>query len=532
MAALGRTEPRNRDVPVTTEDLIEEGAANEESGDRWLSTDLAKALRFYQNAYSDYRNAISADNSGFVALQDAYYNALRLLFLVYTQYSKNDSIDVTKLSNVEEVLTGDENSVVQEISAILVAHERSMAVGPGSAPSDLLYNSVLVYTDAIDDTDDAGLVEQYATKGLALVKEVLKVQVDEFHEFLEATDQSTNLQNTDQSMSAGDLPANSRPDSAENTGANPALSTPAYSSDSTPSYTPVTTVQPPDILDTVIAGLGLFQTVLESVGGDVTSLDAAVAFMGPFSAEICTVGDQIVREYFPHSDRAAAIDLDSRNEYMLAKTYVRALSCQLEQIFLLWEHPDLPNTAQRYMLAADCVGTVLERSRTSADPKSAPDVYWAALTKMNNYFKQAQDLLNAEYQEKKAKGMSDSHTGVGELISQISKVYIARADIDLQRSQVENEQGQKNAQLLFNNSKAFLKNAMNLAKVSGGIRETAVERSRRERCRYEAVSRLCLLEGKTSEQELNSIMGSGMWEADMASYGELWYFQKFFPSLQ
>lgn len=518
LALLNKAELAAATAPQTTEDFIEAAAADEESGDRWHGLDLAKALRFYQKAFSGYQAAISFDNSGVSALQDAYYNAVRLLFQVYSQYFKTDGVDVARLHNVGEVLTGDSRSVVQPIFDILTAHERALSVDPEAAAGDLYFNTALVYTDAIEETDDPALIETYWTKGRALFLQVLHQQTSEFQEFLEFAKGSSGV--AEEATGSGD------PQNAPSPGANQ-------------QYTSEKTVQPPDVLDTVISGLGLCQTVLESVDGVPGALEHTVAQIRPFALDICLVAQSLLSEYADkgnsgdtdvlESPQAALIDHSHAGEYYVVQAYVQALSVpDLAQVYEIWDSPTLPNTPQRYMLAADSIETVLHRHGINADAQSHADVYWAALTKMNLYYKQALELLNSEYSQQKTKLAGDTSLGVGELIARIASVYIARSDIDVQRSQLHHEQAVQHADVLLNNSKAFLKNAMNLAKVSGGIREKAVEKAQRERKRYEAVSRLCVLEGKTDPADLNSILGPGNWESEVANYHDLWYFHRFF----
>lgn len=511
MAALLKTENRAKFTPLTTEDFIEEGAANEESGDRWLGLDLAKALRFYQKAFTNYQQAIELNNSGQELLQDAYYNALRLLFQVYTQYMKTDGVEVLQLVNVGEVLTGDEKSVVQEISAIVTAHEQSIAVWPERAPNDLLFNTALVYTEAIEDIEEAGLVAEFAKKGEELFAKVLNNQKTEFDDFLKST---LELGTADEEPSSEQIPEQQAlPDQNQQ-------------------YVWTKTVQPPDILDTVISGLGLCQSVLEKNGSILGLLQESLTSLSMFADALSECANQLAREFFNDSSRAAPIEQTQLDEYLVAKQYIQALaSPNLQTVYQIWDEQSLPDTPQRYMLAADSIGTIIEKLGLNGGPATAADEYWSALTQMNNYLKKAQEYLNAEYQQKKSKTMSDSELGLGALIAQISSVYIARSDIDLQRSQIQNENAQKHSQVLLNNAKAFLKNAMNLAKLSGGIREKVVEKAQRERRRFEAVSRLCLLEGKSSGQELDSILGQNTWQEDLANYRDLWYFQAFLPSL-
>lgn len=473
--------------PQTIEDFIEEGAIEEESGDRWLGSDLAKALRFYQKAFSNYQQATRVQNAENATLQDAYYNALRLLFHVHSQFAKADGVDVSQLKNVSEILTGDDTSVVQDIHHILLAHERSMEVNPGAVPLDLFYNSALVYTEAIEESEDFGEMESMAYKAQAIIKEVLRQQIAEFQEFLV--------------LFLAPATAEVAPEENQE-------------------FTSSKTVQPPDIVDSVIAGYGLAQAILEGVEGQA-ELQSAVSFVAPFVQDLEAVVVEI--KSLGDSELVAPVEKDQENEYLLAKACTQALSCSsLEEVYGVWEHARLPEIPQRYMLAADSIETVIERFGSEIDPQD----YWGALTRMNNFLKKAQELLGAE---QRAKNPND--LGVGALISQLASVYIARSDVDLQRSQLPLEAAQKNLEVLQKNAKAFLKNAMNLAKVSGGIRETALERAHREKRRIEAISRLCVLEGKSTSEELDAIMGQGTWQDDWTQILELWFFQTFLHRL-
>lgn len=456
LSLLKNEEDRKR--PETLEDFIEEGAVEEESGDRWLGSDLAKALRFYQKAFSNYKSAIDLNQEN---SHDAYYNALRLLYLVYSQYTKVDSIEYSKLINIGEVLTGDQNSVVQDISSIVAAHEAAIAASPQPS-ADLLYNTVMVYTDFIEECKEVQQISHCGERAHVLLGELLERQKAQAQAQAQAQTQGQGLAETEEKVTPG------------------------------------------DVLDTVVAGFKLTQAILEQ--------DRTLRlFLQPIT-EIEQVGQSVLNEVSPQE----------REEFLVTRAYVDGLSRDsLAELYDVWDG-DLPATAEKYMLAADSIETFLTQNDINAGPGTDPDTYWTALTKMNNYFKAAQDILNAEYQRRKVSAATES--GLGSLISQLSKVYIARADIDLQRGQLETEQARTNAELLLRNAKAFLKNAMNLAKTSGGIRETVVEKLEREKRRIEAVSRLCVLENKTDPAELDSIMGSGTWGTEWEEYRGLWYF--------
>lgn len=480
---------------------MEDGTIEEESGDRWLSSDLAKALRFYQKAYTSYKTASSIPTSDKALLLDTYYNAARLLFHVHIQYMKTDGVDVHRLSNIQEVLTGDSNSVLQDIGHIIEAHEAALQIDLLNPPLDLQYNTALVYTEAIEEAET--LHEDTVYKAMALFQEVLRRQVSEFQDFLKDM-----LDPEPSSTQDVDVPSEQQ------------------------QYSSSKTTQPPDILGTVVSAYGLVQAILESLSGDSGELEAAISQISVMTSAVDDVASEIIQKYSfqnnQHADIVASIEQEQLNEYQIVKATCQALSSNnLRSIYEIFKQ-DLPDTSERYMLAADAVDTALERFGVSLNPQAIDtETYWQALTNINAYFKSAQDHLSAELQKAKS-GLADRELGLGTLIAQICKVYIARADVDLQRSQLEHDVAQKNSAVLFKNAQAFLKNAVNLSKTSGGIREKAVEKSQRERRRVEALSRLCVLEGKLDANELNKSIGVGLWETDVAGYKEFWYFQRFF----
>ena len=501
---LGQSDnDRNSKRSESTEDFMEDGAIEEESGDRWLGSDLAKALRFYQRAYTSYKTALLIPTQDRALLLDAHYNAARLLFHVFIQYNKTDGFNVNKLVNVGEVLTGDNSSVVQGISSIVDAHESALQIELVNPPLDLQFNAALVYTEAIEDAETVS--EEIVYKAMALFQEVLRRQVLEFQDFLKF------MLEPEQPLAQGlDIP----------------LEDQKYSSSKT--------MQPTDILDTIVSAYGLVYAILESVSADPGEVQQAITLVTPFVQAMEEVATEIVEKYSEpnnqQSDIVGSIDSEQLNEYLIIKASCQALSADsLEAVYNAFEQ-DLPEIPERYMLAADIIDTVLDRHDVHSNPQAVDaETYWQALTKMNNHFKKAQDLLSAKHQDAKKNNTTNTELGLGALIAQLCKVYIARSDIDLQRSQLDHELAQKNGTVLLNNAKAFLKSAMNMSKTTGGIREKAVEKAQRERRRYESISRLCVLENKLDFDELNSIMGAGMWEDDIASYKEFWYFQRFFP---
>lgn len=477
MHHTAKKEGAAKNEPESVEDFLEEGAADEESGDRWHGSDLAKALRFYQKAYSNYKLAVGLgkpEQRDF--LQLAHYNALRLLFHVYLQYQREDAVQISDLKNVAEVVDAGVDSVVQEIAQIIQAHESALEFSGPDAPIDLLFNTAMVYMDAVEDAESASEAYGFVDRATALLREVLQRQIAEIQENNGEPRKDAETDSSDPPVTASDL------------------------------------------LETVISIFNLAQTLYEAVGSSNNDIQTASSLIGPF----VTHADQVAAELLNGS---LHIYDYQKQEYLVSKAYCSASSfTNLEDITRVWDDQQLPESPERYMLAADCIDNFMQRSGLSSGPTVNPEIYWAALTKMTQYFKVAQEALSGRLQAIKGLGFGNQQLGVGAIISQIAKVNIARADIDLQRSQLPLEQATKNQTLLMNNAKAFLKNATTFAKQAGGIREKAVEKAQREKRRVEAVCRLCVLEGKTDELELDSIIGVGRWQTEFEVFRDLWYF--------
>lgn len=151
--ALKRVSKPQLVEPRTAEDFCAQGADCEDSGDRWVSSDLCKALRFYHSAFLNYQKAIERDSI------EAYYNSARLLFHVYMQYVKNEGVDISTLENVGDAVT----DIVKPIQECILWHERAVDVCRlnGTTPSwDLLFNMALAYCEAIELENSLELVNK------------------------------------------------------------------------------------------------------------------------------------------------------------------------------------------------------------------------------------------------------------------------------------------------------------------------------------------------------------------------------------
>lgn len=414
----------------------------EESGDRWYGSDPAKALRYYQCAYEMYGKAAAEGEI------DGRYNALRLLFQVYGQYQKVDGVSISDLVGTLG-FAGTPNAVVQDLPLIVRHHEDAIAESGEGAPSDLLFNAAVVYTDAIAEADLTQEVFHMAQRAMALIERLLN---QEFSQTSEGTAK-----------------------------------------------------EPSEIMDVAIAALHLAQAVLEAV--EANEVETANSLVGPFVQRIDAMAGSL---------QGSAPELQT--EYLVARTYAQALAVgSLDDASKTWEEAGLPDTAEVHMLAADCLETLMHRSGLNARADVDPATYWAVLGRMGLHYKKAQDLLNEKLLQ--AKGVS-----TGDTIAQMSKVCTARAEVDLQRARLPVAAAATNGPVLMRNTLALLKNALTIAKRSGGLRETRVEKLQKEHRRLEAVVRLCVLENKSSE-EMDAIVGAGRWQLIFEQVSDLWYYR-------
>lgn len=504
--------------PQTADEFLDQGAIDEESGDRWLGSDLAKALRFYQKAYNQYLMAIKLSPNSTL---DSYYNASRLLFHVYNQYFKTDGVSVYDLNNVEDAISDGEDSVVQNLSEIVSAHEKAIDVANSlnvRIPLDLLFNTALVYTEVIEiqqenESDNFDTVLEYGYKTQGIFQNLIELQTAELQKFINDLNEITS-----DSLSTNNI---------------------ASSNDTSPQeeeFTSEEVLQPSDVFETIISAYRLAQAVLENISDPNSQLMRSLDMINLFLSTCEAVADDLILSFGERnntkSDMISSITQENVDDYQICKTYIKGLAInEFSKVYELWNSDELPQTPERYMLAADNIQTMIDRNDinliSASSNQTIAEFYWKALTQMGNYYKQSQELLNTLLTEKK-KRPSGTDDGIGSIISQISNIIIARSDIDLQRSQLQNyEPALKHKVVLFQNCKTFLKNAMNISNTTGGLRERITEKLQREKRKAEAVMRLCILEHKSSLQELDSILGRQKWTAELPNLSKLGYFDAF-----
>lgn len=484
---------------------MEQGSIEEESGDRWLGSDLAKSLRFYQKAYDCYLQSMDLEPLNL----DSYYNSGRLLFHVYIQYNKTEGVDANELSNVDEVI-GATNSVLQPLANVLYAHEQALKVCSQlqiSPPNDLYFNAAMVYTEVVETFEDEPIESllDFYQKGLHLYSNLIEDQVRLFKHFLgelQQANQEVNQQVYQDSIKE-----------LQNTSSTLKLQS------TQEEFISIELVQPVDIYESLINAYRLIQALFDSAENHEIKLVIDTCELAVIS--FYEIANTLIEKYSINSiqkvDMIENLTESQVEDLLLAQASLKASTItNLDEIFAIWD--PIPNSLKKYMIMNDNLQIYIDRNKLNLLE------IWRCLCSMANYLKLAQQQLQDQFQNLQKASNHESTSG---LIIQICSILIARADIDVQRYQIDIDQAKENQELLLKNAQILLKNAIKFANVSGGLREVVCDKLCRQKKLIDAKLRLCLLEKKTSVEELNEIVGRNKWVKELGELIKLEYYDKF-----
>lgn len=502
--------------PESAEYFAEEGMKEEESGDRWLGSDLSKALRFYQRAYTNYGKAsqISPETN-----LDCYYNAARLLFNVYQNYSKSSAVSMGDLFNVNEAVSGEEHAVLQDLPYIISVHEKTIGIAlriSGNIPKDLLFNTALVYTEALESEEmnldsDFSVALELGSRALDIIAKLLSTQTNELVQFTAELDLLRKKNNHEVSL----IPK------VENQGTS-----------GTEELTSEEAGQPPEVFETILEGFNAIQSVLENVSDPHTQMRQTYDLITPYLTEFKQIAENLTSNFSElnpnRNEMVLPISKEMLGDALIRECCVTVLSRNdLENAAFIWNSYDLPNTPEKYMVAADSLQTLLDRNdinvETEDQNKLIGELYWKTLTQISEYYRTAQGLLT----ERKLKILKANESS-GLEIAQIGEVIIARADVDLQRAQITSVEISENTrEVLLKNVNTLLRNALQVVNSTGGLRERVTERLEREKKKSGAALRLCILEKKITLPELDRIIGRRKWVEELPDLVKLRFFKRF-----
>lgn len=460
--------------PTTSEEFYDEAVNHEESGDRWFSSDLSKAIRFYYRSFLSYKKALSLNPTN----ADALYNLPRLQYEVYCKYIKDDSVVLSDLDNCADAINS-RAGLLLDIVSVCKSFEASVDTLSKSGQEnsigwDFYYNIAMSYFELIETSmTDSSLLENMANNSPIMM--YIQRCVFSFNQVVDFMIQVIGGSVNNEEVNIQSL------------------------------------------ADTCIECYRMISCIYESLFSRslVDLMDEAVA---GFVEKV----DSVVAEL-----TAGGITIDTITDLKIAKLRERsARALSIEEFTDVWNlEPGLENNMEKHLVEASSVRSFLDKFDT-VDIKLETLTRWNILFALGNKYKTINDHLREKIQ--KLEGTNDIENDMlSKTICLLCSVYIERADIDLERSVLDFPDAARHKAVLENNIRSFLKNAIIYCKKSGGIKESASGKLLRKKKQREAVMRLCLIDGKTQE-EWDKIVGSQYWPLELQELSEIEAYKKLF----
>lgn len=476
--------------PETATQFFDRGTEEEESGDRWITSDLSKALRFYQRAFNDYIKALNLDSTHL----DARYNASRLLFSVYTEYIKNDGVNLADLTNCDDALAGNESSVIQPLNQIASFFQNSIEVGQNNdeLPWDLYYNAAICYFEYVEDMTRNGYeTDSQFSQAVDMMKRseslfltVLQFQIQELGTLVDAM--NGKVVETEDNETDGKTED---------------------------------TILPSSVLETCLNGYRLVETMYEDACNTnrIELVQTASSdFIQHMDSAVSNLLDQFSTEQY---EGIPALTEDEVYELKLTKiSYLASQATDFKSCDSIWSEP-LENRPEKMLLEAESYRTILDKIDESQSTIE-DSIKWDVLTHMNKLYKEAYKQLKSQLNLYKA-GRKDSGDEKSDILSQICSIFIEEADIALEKSSLQYKPALDYHDLLVKNCHSLLKNALIFSKQNGGLRESISGKLVRAKRRREALTRMCIIEGKTDLDSLNKIIGEKYWPQEMQDLNDV-----------
>jgi hypothetical protein len=448
---------------------LEQAITQEEYADRWITSDLGKSLRSYQQALSLYTTALSLDPS----LTDAAYNRLRLLFHVYETYK----------SVPECSLRGCEACSVHRFGLEGLLKEYQCA---GWINWECGYNQMLIHMEVMEQ--EGVTIEEIirlTLETLALIQRILSTQMNELDAFLKR-------------LEGGETDNNTR-EEAEGEGL-------MYEQ-----------VVPGTILDTLIASWRFIFTALESC-------DTAdeLRLVNENTAQLRDDLDQcfdLLLRFDPSNEDPYSLNFKDSEVLELSHIKICAesmLILDFEKLVSNWSNYE-NTTSSRWLAQSDIYTNLMSLNEFTDEQK------WAIVSATLQCLKGAQEVLSRELEEQRREKSAEVST----FFSKIVEVLITRADNELLRASLDCDFAHQHRNTLKINSINLLKSGLNYSQGNVGLRESALDRLHREKLKREIVIRLLIVtKDAVTIEDLQRNLGD-FWEGELEElkknslYGDL-----------
>lgn len=426
---------KKKQVLETADDYMEAAIEEEDQGDRWIASDLAKGVRFYERAFGLYNQVLSRTTSEELIV-DARYNMLRMQFFVYTKVVKSGYLPeiqgkIANESGGNQVVVGKITDLVQLFRELI-----STASSRDDVDIDVLFNYAQVLTEAGEEEDNAG----YLTEACQVFEAILARQMPQ----LEAIIQSFGSQESE----SVNEPSN---DELEKVGESAKQDAPRYAKQSE-------AVVPATVLETLVSLINSITSIYE--------LDQPID-MDHQSDLVVNQIQALMAMNLPDSLKLEASAIDEalvaiaklRSAQLLARQ--PATSQVLEQLQSIWSDPAMASatSASRFLAQSDIFQDFAHQATSGSEA-------WQGLG-------QAAKSIDSPLQAAISSSSGTSNISTQEKI----RLWIQRGDIEFARSQLDYEASIKHRSVLERNAQTYYRNASNVQSLGAGAAELHLEAS-------------------------------------------------------
>lgn len=494
MVKMAKNKPGKRPL-VSQDDFYVEATKYEEQAERWLLSDIKKALRFYVQALDMYEKALNAPEATTRRTYNIKYNETRLLLQVYTDYVASNGyinlLQYVRLDDIPEV-----SKLALPSTEIVKRFEQVYAQFPNDRTWDLDTNLLTCYLTLMESSDTHKLsgeeIVELTTKFIELSQRSLEFQLTELRTWEDFTPEEAD----DSSFEAGSTGAKSTPGDGSGVVSHP------DQPEGTESMEVADQVTAQVLGETIASGFSFLQSVMELVvegrlgGGDqgtlnlvqLNFLDDMVKKFGAQLMDIyATACETLTLE---RKEIDIAIEAD-RGIQLIANGDLDSLQSYVNETLAA------PETSIEVLLAKI---DVLNFAVSCAESSSNMQTQWQICSLLSKLLSEAAKRLARAIQDSRASKFSSAGSQTSQLVFQQCDVLVASSDNELRRWTIKGQEAQdgvnnsRTMEILMKNAKTFLINASKIAQQHVGLEETIVERLRRNYIYGQAQTRLSLIE--------------------------------------
>lgn len=429
---------KKKQVLETADDYMEAAVEEEDQGDRWIGSDLAKGVRFYERAFGLYNQVLSRTPSEELTT-DARYNMLRMQFFVYTKVVKTGYLPEIQ----GKIANGSEGSqvVVDKITDLVaLSRELISAINGENVDIDVLFNYAQILTEAGEEEDSA----EFLTEACQVFEAILARQMPQ----LEAIIQSYNAESgngNDETYEEENEILNQGEVSREGD----KRETPKYAKQSE-------AVVPATVLETLVSLINAITSIYELDQPMNMEYESDVVVDKIQSLLSMNLPDSLKLEASVIDESLVAI-ARLRSAQLLAKE--SATSEVLAQLQSIWSDPamELATSASRFLAQSDIFQDFAHQTSSGIEA-------WQGL---------GQAAISVE-----SPLQSATNTNGGKITTQDKiRLWIQRGDIEFARSRLDCEASVKHRSVLERNAQTYYRNASNVQSLGAGVAELHLEAS-------------------------------------------------------